>query len=315
MKTATSSKLLAWASGAILVLVTTLAAAEPGYLWENGVEISAMGMKMPMQTTQTCQPREWREPPGAQQQDSECKMQELKQSPSRISWKVKCTGKDAASGSGEINFQGETRYSGVIRMTTKEGDSVMNLTGKRLGACDYSKPQAPKMADTAKLMGAQCQHSVDKLEAAVFLHSDVCNSHKRAFCDRMGSIDAVQQAARGGASIQEIAAACGKNAEGWCIQAGATDRFEFVGQHCPQQKQELVKKHCEGRDYTALMGSESAGFCSDQVERPSGKSAREGRARRAEAPVDAVRNVQEDPAKAVEAIGQGVQKLKGMFGW
>jgi len=306
-----SSNILAWTAGAALALVAALAAAETGYMWENGMEMSAMGMKMPMQTTQTCQPKEWREPPGAQQ-DSDCKMLELKQSPGRISWKVKCTGKNAASGSGEMNFQGDTRYSGVIRMTTKEGESVMNLTGKRLGACDYSKPKIP---DTSKLAGQQCQEAVDKLNAAVFLRSDMCKSHKQAFCNRMGSIDAVEQAARdGSASIQEIATACGKNAEGWCIQAGATDRFEFASQHCPAQKQELVQKYCEGRDYTALMSSKYAGFCRGQVARPS-RTAREGQARPADNPVDMVRDAQENPAKAVEAVGEGVKKLKGMFGW
>ncbi len=308
MKSPVTKKILTWFAGASLALVATLAAAEPGYLWENGMEMSAMGMKMPMQTTQTCQPKEWREPPGAQQ-DSDCKMLELKQSPSRISWKVKCTGKNAASGSGEINFQGDTRYSGVIRMTTREGESVMNLNGKRLGACDYSKPKAPQIADTPKLMGQQCQEAVDKLNAAVFLRSDMCKSHKQAFCNRMGSIDGVEKAARdGSASLQEIAAMCGKNAEGWCIQAGATDRLEFVAKHCPTQKQELVQKHCEGRDYTALMSSEYAGFCRGQVARPA-RAAAEGQAPSTDELVDA------NPAKAAEAIGQGVQKLKGMFGW
>ncbi len=135
-----------WAlvSGMLITFYTGVAAAEPGYIWENSMEISAMGMKMPMQTTQICQPKEWREPPGAQQQDSNCKMSDLKQSPSKVSWKVKCSGPDPVTGSGEMNFQGDTRYSGVVRMSMKEGETLMKLSGKRLGPCEYSKPQLPR---------------------------------------------------------------------------------------------------------------------------------------------------------------------------
>lgn len=310
MKATAMLKMMAWTAGVAWTLCATPAAAEPGYLWENTAEVAAMGMKMPMQATQTCQPKEWREPPGAQQQDSDCQMTDLKQSPGKVSWKVKCSGKAPASGSGEITFQGDTRYSGVIKMTTREGESLMKLTGKRLGACEYSgKPQA--MADPgAKLMGQQCQQAVDNLDAAAFLHGDTCKSHKQAFCNRMGSIDAVEQAARkSGIALGDIAAACGKNAEGWCLHAAATDRLAFVSSHCPAQKGELVRKHCEGRDHTALMASQYADFCRDQVERPA-RAAREEHA----TPADNAAEVMKDaPAKAIESIGEGVQKLKGLL--
>lgn len=307
----------------LLVFFSVASFAEPGYMWETTVEVSAMGMTMPPQTMQNCQPKQWREPPAQEKdRDNDCKVLDFKQSGSKMSWKMKCEGKHPVTGTGEITFQGETRYSGVVRMSMAEGDSVMKMSGKRLTACDYTgkPPAAAAMADpSGKMLAQQCKQSVDKLDSAVFLRSDMCNSHKQAFCDRLSSIDAVEQAARKGGSVDELAAMCGKSTAGWCSQAATTERLDFVSRNCPAQKNELVAKHCEGRDYTALMGSPYAAFCGEYISKaerqpPQGSVQEVAPLDAATSPAPAPAPASGDPAaKALEAIGEGAKKLKGLF--
>lgn len=305
-----------------LTLFTATAAAEPGYMWENTVEVTAMGMTMPPQTMQSCHPRDWREPPGQDKdRNNECKVTDFKQSGSKMSWKMKCEGKHPATGSGEIAFQGETRYSGIVKISMQEDESVIKMNGKRLTPCEYTgKPPAVAAtpADpTGKMLAQQCKGAVDKLDSGVFLHSDLCNSHKQAFCDRLGSIDSVEKAARQGGNVADLAAMCGKSAAGWCTQAAATDRLDFVSQNCPAQKTELIAKHCEGRDYTSLMGSKYASFCGEYIAKAP-RPASQGAVQEV-APLEAPGSASPPAAggdtatKSLEAIGEAAKKLKGLF--
>ncbi|MBS4096002.1 MAG: DUF3617 family protein [Sulfuricella sp.] len=303
---------------AALLLFPSLALAEPGYTWETTVEVTAMGMTMPPQTVQACQPRQWREPPQEKNRESDCKVSDFKHVGNKMSWKMKCEGKHPVTGSGEITFQGESYYSGVVKMSIPEGESLMKMSGKRLTACEYTgKPPLASADPSAKLTAQQCKQGVDKLDAGLFLHGDVCNSYKQAFCDRLGSLDAVEQASRKGGTIGELAATCGKSAEGWCNQAAATDRVDFVSRHCPAQKAELLVKHCEGRDATAQGAGKYGAFCSGyqgKAEHP----ARQGTVQEV-APLEESAGAEAPAApadaanKALDAIGDTAKKLKGLF--
>ncbi len=67
--------------------------------------------------------------------DSRCQVADIKTIGSKTSWRVRCPGPDAASGSGEITYRGDG-YQGVMRMNTGEmGQMVMHYSGKRIGDC------------------------------------------------------------------------------------------------------------------------------------------------------------------------------------
>jgi hypothetical protein len=295
---------------AALALFAPAAFAEPGYMWENTIEVTAMGITMAPHTVQSCHPKDWREPPSQDKERSnECKVQEFKHSGNKMSWKMKCEGKHPVTGSGEITFQGETRYSGVVKMSMAEGDSLMKMSGKRLTACEYNAAATP----VAKLSAAQCKQALDKLDAGVFLHGDACNSHKQAFCDRLSSIDAVEQANKS-AALADLAATCGKSAAGWCSQAATTDRLDFVERNCPAQKTELLAKHCEGRDPASLAGSKYAGFCSEYLSHAAtAGTVQEVAPLESPATASAPTPAPLDAGKALEAIGEGAKMLKGLF--
>lgn len=293
---------------AALALFAPAALAEPGYMWENTVEVTALGITMAPHTVQSCHPKEWREPPSQDKaRDNECKVQDFKHSGNKMSWKMKCEGKHPVTGSGDITFQGETRYSGIVKMAMAEGDSLIKMSGKRLTACEYNAA-----TPVAKLSAPQCKQALDRLDAGPFLHGDACNSQKQAFCDRLGSIDAVEQAGKS-AALDELAATCGKSTAGWCSQAAATDRLDFVERNCPAQKTELLAKHCEGRDPATLAGK-YAGFCSEYLSRAATAGTVEE-----VAPLDSAAATPApapaplDAGKTLEAIGEGAKILRGLF--
>lgn len=68
-------------------------------------------------------------------QDEKCKITNMKTTGSKTSWKMVCTGKNAASGEGEMTFKGDTAYEGVMKMTTEGMKMTSRYSAKRLGPC------------------------------------------------------------------------------------------------------------------------------------------------------------------------------------
>ena len=132
---------------AIVVLVTavtTLAQSpmRPGR-WEVSMEMEMPGMPMkmpPMKTTQCVTPEQVKDPgkaipTGPGQNPNNCKMSDYKTTGNTVAWKMACEGPDAISGTGEMRFDGDSKYTGVMTMTTGRGNMTMKYAGTRLGEC------------------------------------------------------------------------------------------------------------------------------------------------------------------------------------
>lgn len=102
--------------------------------WEMTTRMDMPGFQMPPTTTTVCIPKD-----GAYQPDrdkrSNCQVSDLKVAGNKVSWKVRCTGKDEMTGVGEQTRTAST-MSGTIRITAQGTTMNQSYTGKLLGNCD-----------------------------------------------------------------------------------------------------------------------------------------------------------------------------------
>jgi hypothetical protein len=135
-------------SRAVVLAVCCVAVAElaaqspmrPGR-WEvtMQMQMANMPMQMPeMKTARCVTAEELRDPagsvPSASPGNNSCKVSDYKVTGGTATWKVACTAPQAMTGSGEMTFVGDS-YTGLMKMTTPQGDMSMKMSGKRLGDC------------------------------------------------------------------------------------------------------------------------------------------------------------------------------------
>jgi Protein of unknown function (DUF3617) len=134
-------KLTLAAAALTLCALPTFAASpqKPGS-WQITMEMDApnMPMKMPPMTFTHCVTQEDVENPDRAipkgKQNSNCKVSDFKVDGQKISWSVKCEGKEPVTGNGEITFDNDT-YTGWSKMHVQDQDMTMKWSGKRLGDC------------------------------------------------------------------------------------------------------------------------------------------------------------------------------------
>ena len=136
MKIALTGRLAATASLVLIAFAPARAADPPGILWEMKSQMSMVGMPMspPPTTLKVCTAREWTKPPPGG--DSSCVNSNFQRTGSKVTWDMQCSGQMPMTGHGEINFEGEDAYAGVIDATAEGMTMKINLSGKKLGTCD-----------------------------------------------------------------------------------------------------------------------------------------------------------------------------------
>jgi hypothetical protein len=127
--------LVAWYLSAPAVL-----AAGPDDLWEmtSKVEMPGMPMAMPPQTVQVCTPK-GKQAESMAPREGNCKVQDLKQTGNKTTFKIVCRGPDPMAGSGEIVTLGPDAYKGTTHISTNAGGQRVTMTNsfsaKRVGSC------------------------------------------------------------------------------------------------------------------------------------------------------------------------------------
>lgn len=108
----------------------------PDTLWEVTKRASMAGANMPATTHKVCGRGDQAPPEGPQ--DENCRISDVKSSNDVITYSVRCTGKDAMSGTGEMTVESD-RYSGKFTLNgTIDGDAATmetEFSGKRVGKC------------------------------------------------------------------------------------------------------------------------------------------------------------------------------------
>jgi len=111
------------------------ATMKPG-LWEitSTMEIPGMPFQPPPQTVRHCYTaQEVKEEPVPM--DGSCKINDLKSSGNKVSWKLECKGEMAGQGEGEIVYQGDLAYEGKSWLKMQGMTMTTRYKGKRLGEC------------------------------------------------------------------------------------------------------------------------------------------------------------------------------------
>ncbi len=288
---------------------------EPGELWENTVEMSGMGMAMPPQTSRACHPKgPWTEPPGADE-SQKCEMLDVKSSPGKMSWSMRCQGSPPVTGTGEITFDGQDAFKGTMTMKTAQGEMLMKLSGRNLhqecDAGELKRQVAAAQQSNEDAMAKVCEDGAKTLTLMFFDGpSALCKepSQKAQFCKNLGTMEGFGRLSpdpampNSRASVEKF---CGTSEQALladlCPKAVASDAFEFLGKNCPAETRALAEKECAGRKYTALAGSKYQAFCATfAADMLGGATSEESKSAEAEAKPSAV-----DKAK---------KKIRGLFG-
>jgi hypothetical protein len=107
-----------------------------GY-WEliTTMEMPGMPMQMPPTTIKHCYTKEdVKDQKKTISTDKNCTVTDLKQSGNKVTWKMKCTGKNAGDFSGETVYKGDA-YDSTMKMESQGQTINMKVKAKRLGAC------------------------------------------------------------------------------------------------------------------------------------------------------------------------------------
>jgi hypothetical protein len=330
----------------VLPLAGTAFAAQDGELWEVTTQMNVPGMPAGMggMTTQVCRDKDPRKEVARGKDTKDCKVTDLKQSGNRMTMTMTCPqGKSVM----DMTYNSaHTEYKGTVRMTGKDGEMAMNLAGRKLGSCDLAQAkserdarsaQAKANADVARSqMKASedtqiqaCNEAVDTMDAqklGVFTmckqHPEACASMEKSqprlaavckpkaaeFCRRYQTQEGFIKAK----GSEQGAQACGTSTQqvkaSLCPKAAQSESLNFLGQYCPAEAKPIAQAHCAGRGYTSQVKDKYTNFCqnylanADFAERESLSGAG-----------GSVQKQATDAATG-EAINQGINKLKGLFG-
>jgi hypothetical protein len=313
------------------------ARAEPGQLWEIGVEMEGMPFAMPKQ--KVCSPKGSKEPP-VTKDDGDCKILEKKQTGNRFQWKAQC--KDGTM-VGDITST-PTSYNGTMKMTEKSGSTMsMKMAGKHLGDCDFQDRSGEIKAVLAK----SCQDSLEQMYGSVIVNGQ-CPKEKPVFCQRLATAEGYDRATRHmpvkelddpnlgiagsvkacgldqaklrprlcagavtSANFAFVERLCASDKPKLCDKALAVANLDYVSANCPGEKAALLKQHCEGRGYSSQVEQKYRAFCASAA---SGELADDGSAARMAA--EAAKSGGTGGESAVPTdLQDGVKKLRGLFGF
>lgn len=104
-------------------------------MWELTTTMDVPGMKMPPQKMKHCYTKEdVKDQKKMVNTNKDCTVTELNTIGNKVSWKMKCTGKNPGSFSGESTFAGDS-YVSIMKMQSQGMAMDMNVKGKRIGTC------------------------------------------------------------------------------------------------------------------------------------------------------------------------------------
>jgi hypothetical protein len=116
------------------------ASAQPnGDEWEYAMTVEMAGMKMPLPPTMVCaRPDEGNTPPV----DKHCQLKDRKVSGSSTTFHIVCGPPEPGEMKGQFTRKGD-RLEGRYTLKNADGEMIVVTTGRKLGACDPTKPALP----------------------------------------------------------------------------------------------------------------------------------------------------------------------------
>ena len=232
--------LLAGALLAAPLLLPQSAAAQTGELWEVTTQMPGMpaGMMKPQRVCQGDDPERAR---AAQKDNENCKVTDKKQSASRTQITMVCK-----SGTMTIDQKynaARTEFTSTMNMKGKDGDFTMNMTGKKVGACDVvaeNKARDAKVDDMKKQAAAasaasaahmkqtsdqqikQCSVALEKMDWKGFGAHGMCYNKKAAADPNCKSMAEMNK------QFPEATKACNANMGEFCKRFQTAEGFMGV---------------------------------------------------------------------------------------
>ena len=112
-------------------------ADSPGVLWQSTSQMTMEGMPFtpPPNTIKFCAARDSNQPPPPPPGQT-CTVSNMQRSGNKVTWDTQCTGEMDTTGHGEITYDSDDSYTGVIELAAEGVSMKINLTGKKIGDCD-----------------------------------------------------------------------------------------------------------------------------------------------------------------------------------
>jgi hypothetical protein len=159
--------------------------------------------------------------------------------------------------------------------------------------------------------------------------AEACNAKVSEFCRRYQTQEGFAKVGRDRSKLSNAAEVCGvpeeKVRESLCTRAAQAQSYDFVGGYCPEQARPLAKEHCAGRSYTAsegdprrvdqkwfkFCGAVAASLGNSEEDEPAKTDGKKPSPSKKTAAASEDSEQKKTPG---EAINQGINKLKGLFG-
>ncbi|MGE0116005.1 MAG: DUF3617 domain-containing protein [Steroidobacteraceae bacterium] len=259
--------------------------AASGEKWRVTSSMQMEGMSMPGSTNEICKAAGNQDAPIPA--DKNCTTYDTKRSGNTQSFKMRCTGKDAMEGSGEITYLGPDHYKGSMKVNAQGAQMTMNYEGQKLGACDGGEinTKARQMVEQsqqqmAQLTREQCREAAKSAAMPSMMANCKDPQDIKTYCTNfqthksflsqadMQRMYAQQgQAAQPGATpLNDSARLCGTGVEkvraNLCSTAENSGQLDFLVKECSAQAAELANAQCAGRRYTAV-NEKYRNFCSN----------------------------------------------------
>jgi len=142
----------AFATGLLLPLFCL--AADDGELWEVTSQMNIPGMPagmagMGQAPQRVCTGKDPREDATKRPDMQKCKVVDLKQTATRMTLTMSCPEGQAVFD--QTYNAARTEYKGTMTMKSRDGDMVMNMSGRKVGTCDVQQAKKAQDDKSAKL--------------------------------------------------------------------------------------------------------------------------------------------------------------------
>jgi hypothetical protein len=252
---------------------TFIAGSGPDDMWEVTSKTEMAGMSLPGQTQQICIKRGRNVGEGSVPKQDNCKVTEMKTSGNKTTFAMECQGEEPMSIRGETSATPTSFESRMSMKGTKKGsdlDMTMTSSGRKMGACTDQSEQvvanakAQGQAEIAKV----CGDTSDKFQYQLFAQGQVCEGHRKQFCERITGLAPGMMKPAGFRAVVEKPGmdnvrgsfdACasasprldfGATAKAACGEAVAIRDWGFLGiGACDAEVMEQAPSKCTGRDY------------------------------------------------------------------
>ena len=325
----------------VLALPLVAAAQNTGELWEITSQMNIPGMPAGMggQTQRVCQGDDPERRAASDKDQKDCKVTDKKQTATRTSITMTCK-----QGTMIVDQQynaARTEFKGSIKMTSKDGEFVMNTTGRKVGACNVQQANRErdekigamkKQAEAGIAAGAaaqkqaasqqikQCTAALDTMQSSAF------GGH--GHCYKKTADKQCQQIAE---AYPEAAKTCAARADEFCKRYQTQEGFlkakadESAAQMCGVTTASIKAAQCpraaQGGSL-AFLGTYCPNeakpiaqeHCAgrDYTSKMGGKYGQFCQAYLANADFEKPRPTATDQVK--QGVSKGIDKLKGFFG-